>query len=55
MMVTYRNELEYAGVAEAFEVIRDAHRVVLIDGRGLSNLGQIVGSTTWFETVTEFG
>lgn len=44
MVVTYPDERGYAGIAEAFEKIRRAHTVVLIDGKGLRDLGAIVES-----------
>lgn len=44
--VTYRDERGYAGVAEAFEVIRKAHRNVPVDGKSLRDLGAIVNSQT---------
>ncbi len=47
--VTYTNELGYPGIAEAFERIRSAHRTVLVDGKGLRELGAIVDSRRLLE------
>lgn len=53
--VTYRDERGYDGIAEAFEVIRRAHRPVLVDGKALRDLGEIVDSTRLFEDVPATG
>ncbi|MGN6151092.1 MAG: hypothetical protein ACTHOH_03665 [Lysobacteraceae bacterium] len=43
--VTYRDERGYAGVTEAFERIRAAHRTVTVDGQDrLAAFGKIVAS-----------
>jgi hypothetical protein len=42
--VTYTDERGYAGIVEAFEAIRKAHRSVAVDGKGLRDLGAIVES-----------
>lgn len=47
--VTYMNDLGYPGIAEAFERIRSAHRTVLVDGKGLRELGAIVDSRRLLE------
>ncbi len=47
--VTYHDSRGYAGIAEAFERIRKAHSPVRIDGKGLRELGAIVGSRTVLE------
>jgi hypothetical protein len=39
----------YAGIASEFEVIRKAHRTVLVDGKGFRDLGQIVRSERLLE------
>lgn len=46
--VTYTDERGHAGIADAFERIRAAHRTVTIDGKGLRDLGAIVTSTQTF-------
>jgi hypothetical protein len=48
--VTYRDARGYEGVREAFEKIRAAHREVLIDGKRLRDLGQIVESKKTFSS-----
>ncbi len=47
--VTYKNEQGYDGIAEAFERIRRAHSTVLVEGKGLRELGRIVESKRLFE------
>lgn len=49
MVVTYRDERGFAGIAEAFERIRRAHTPVNIDGKGLRELGTIVLSRKTLE------
>lgn len=41
--VGYPDDQGYAGIAQRFEAIRAAHRTVLVDGRGLKELGRIIG------------
>lgn len=48
VMVVYRTPAGYAGVAEEFEKIRQAHQPVLIDGLALRDLGKIVSSRKMF-------
>jgi hypothetical protein len=47
--VTYMDEQGYPGIEEAFEKIRSAHTTVLVDGKGLRELGSIVDSKRLFE------
>ena len=47
--VTYTNEKGYAGVAERFEKIRNAHTTVLVEGKNLRELGSIVDSKQLLE------
>jgi hypothetical protein len=47
--VTYQNEKGYDGIAEAFERIRRAHTTVLVEGKGLRELGRIVESKRLYE------
>jgi len=42
--VTYMNRAGYEGIATEFEKIRRDHKLVLIDGKGLKDLGKIVTS-----------
>lgn len=51
--VTYTDERGYAGIADAFERIRAAHRTVTIDGKGLRELGAIVESRQTFTTLPQ--
>jgi methylmalonyl-CoA mutase cobalamin-binding subunit len=44
VIVGYPSAGGYADIAPAFEKIRKAHKTVLIDGRGLRDLGAIVAS-----------
>lgn len=53
--VTYTDERGYAGIVDAFERIRAAHRTVTIDGKGLRDLGAIVTSTQTFTTLPQSG
>ena len=46
---TYMDERGYPGIEEAFEKIRRAHTTVLVDGKGLRELGSIVDSKRLFE------
>lgn len=41
--VGYPDDRGYAGISKRFEAIRAAHRTVLVDGRGLKELGRITG------------
>lgn len=50
--VWYRDARGYAGIRDAFEAIRRAHLTVLIDGKGLRELGAIVDSKLTFENPT---
>jgi quercetin dioxygenase-like cupin family protein len=47
--VTYPNERGYDGIASDFEEIRRAHVTVLIDGKGLRELGSIVETRRTYE------
>jgi hypothetical protein len=47
--VTYPNEKGYDGIQEEFNKIRQAHKTVLVDGKGLRDLGRIVSSKKTFE------
>ena len=51
--VTYTDERGYAGIVDAFERIRAAHRTVTIDGKGLRDLGAIVTSKQTFTTLPQ--
>jgi hypothetical protein len=51
VVVTYRNEKGYEGIAEAFEKIRKQHKVVPASGKLLPQLGRIVDSKRLFETI----
>jgi hypothetical protein len=51
--VTYTDERGYAGIVDAFERIRAAHRTVTIDGKGLRDLGAIVESRQTFTTLPQ--
>jgi hypothetical protein len=46
--VTYRDSSGYHGVQDAFEQIRTEHKEVLIDQRGLRDLGRVVESKLLF-------
>jgi hypothetical protein len=46
--VTYTDERGYAGIVEAFERIRKAHRSAAVDGKDLRDLGAIVESKTTY-------
>jgi hypothetical protein len=48
--VSYKNSLGYEGIASDFEKIRKAHSVILIDGKGLADLGKIVQSRKLYRT-----
>jgi hypothetical protein len=47
--VAYPNEKGYDGIQEEFNKIRQAHKTVLVDGKGLRDLGQIVTTKRTFE------
>jgi hypothetical protein len=47
--VTYSDARGYVGIVDAFERIRRAHRTVLVDGKGLRELGRIVESKKTYE------
>jgi hypothetical protein len=49
--VTYPNEKGYDGIQEEFNKIRQAHKTILVDGKGLRDLGRIVSSKKTFEDV----
>ncbi len=49
--VTYPNEKGYEGIQDDFNKIRQAHKTILIDGKGLRDLGRIVSSKKTFEDV----
>jgi hypothetical protein len=49
VVVTYPDTRGYEGIAAEFETIRRAHQTVLIDGKGLRELGAVVGSKRTFE------
>jgi hypothetical protein len=51
VVVTYRDEKGYDGIAEAFEKIRKQHKVVPASGKLLPQLGRIVDSKRLFETI----
>jgi hypothetical protein len=42
--VGYPDDQGYAGIAERFEAIRKAHSTMLVDGKGLKELGRITGT-----------
>lgn len=42
--VGYPDPAGYAGIDAQFEAIRKAHRTVLVDGKGLKELGRITGN-----------
>lgn len=46
---SYRDTRGHEGIAEAFDLIRKSHQEVLIEGRGLDDLGSIIDSQTVFE------
>lgn len=52
MIVTYKDDKGYNGVKAEFDAIRAAHKEVLVDGKSLRQLGKIVRSTYYYETVT---
>jgi hypothetical protein len=46
-VATYRDSAQFARIDSLFRTVyRPAHRTVLIDGKGLRELGRIVGSVT---------
>jgi hypothetical protein len=47
--VTYTNDRGYDGIAAAFDKVRQAHTTVLVDGKGLRELGAIVETRRVFE------
>lgn len=47
--VAYPKKEGYEGIQEAFETIRRSHVNVLIDGKGLNQLGKIVDSRKLYE------
>lgn len=49
--VTYADARGYAGIVDAFERIRAAHRTVPVDGKGLRELGAIVESMQTLTTL----
>lgn len=51
--VTYRDEKGYEGIKEAFDKIRAAHTVVLVDGKSLRELGAIVESKRLYESTSQ--
>jgi hypothetical protein len=51
--VSYPDQGGYESIAERFEAIRKAHKMVLIDGKNLSQLGRIVESKKLYEDVAE--
>ncbi len=50
---TYTNAAGYAGIAEAFEQIRRAHKTVAIEGKTIKELGTVVQSATLYENPAE--
>jgi hypothetical protein len=50
VVVQYQNEKGYEGVKVEFEKIRQAHKRVLINGKGMGELGKIVKSEEMQET-----
>ena len=44
VVVEYADERGYEGIKDAFEKIRQAHQRVLIDGKGMPELGRVVKS-----------
>jgi hypothetical protein len=53
--VTYTDARGYAGIAEAFERIRSAHKTQLIEGKPLAELGRIVDSKKLLEEIPPGG
>lgn len=53
VVVTYPDERGYEGIAPQFEAIRREHRTVPVDGRGLRDLGAIVGSKRVYEEIRD--
>lgn len=51
VVVQYRDEKGYEGVKLKFEKIRQAHQRVLINGKGMGELGKIVKSEELLETI----
>lgn len=49
VMVQYQNEKGYEGVKTEFEKIRQAHQRVLINGKGMTELGKIVKTEEFLE------
>jgi predicted nucleotide-binding protein len=47
--VAYPNEKGYDGIQEEFNKIRQAHKTVLVEGKGLRDLGRIISSKKMFE------
>ena len=47
--VTYPNSLGYGGIVPQFEKIRRAHQTVLIDGKGMRDLGKVIETRPLFE------
>jgi hypothetical protein len=47
--VTYPNDKGYDGIKDEFEKIRQTHKTILVDGKGLRDLGKIVSSKKLFE------
>lgn len=50
VVVQYQNEKGYEGIKTEFEKIRQAHQRVLVDGKGMPELGKIVKSEELLET-----
>jgi len=51
VVVQYRDEKGYEGVKIEFEKIRQTHQRVLINGKGMAELGKIVKSEEFLETL----
>jgi hypothetical protein len=49
VVVQYKDEKGYEGVKTEFEKIRQAHQRILINGKGMAELGKIVKSEEFLE------
>lgn len=49
VLVQYKDEKGYEGVKSEFEKIRQAHQRILINGKGITELGKIVKSEEFLE------
>ena len=51
VMVQYRDETGYEGVKVEFEKIRQAHQHVLVNGKGIADVGRVVKAEEFLEVL----